>query len=256
MDVYSYKGKDIFSFTKASDTKYGIDSTIIESKLYFNLIDKSLSKFKMYYLAYACKESDVKVKEAYNWANEFIKKHKSEKKENDVKESVDDVVLEKGIDSDMKPILDKLHAKGYKTSSSSSGHNNIVKKGDRNKNGVLDEYLYNDARLVFNGKYNLGKAPQYWYWKKVDNADEVQYLDIEQTKYKTQPGGPSNAFQDWKRKYMNSLENWVDNLPNVSDDKEEVKESVEIKSFDEVNKEIDVLFESVLGDLILDIEDI
>lgn len=183
--------------------------------------------------------------------DDLEKEYEKEKEEN-VKESADDVVLEKGIDADMKPILDKLHAKGYKTSSSSSGHNNLVKKGDRNDNGVLDEYLYNDARLVFKGKYNLGKAPQYWYWKKVDNADEVEYLDIEQTKYKTQPGGPSNAFQDWKRKYMKSLENWVDKLPNISDKKEDVKS----ESVEDINKQIDTLYESVISDLMLDIEDL
>jgi hypothetical protein len=171
-------------------------------------------------------------------------------------ESVKDIVIEKAIDSDMKPIIDKLNAKGYKTKASSSGHNNLVRKDDRNKNGVLDEHLYNDARVVFDGKYDFGKAPKYWYWKKVDNADEVEYLDIEQIKYTTQSGGPSNAFQDWKRKYMKSLEDWADSLPNVSDKTNNVKtESEEIKSFNELNDEIDTLFESVLGDMFIDVSD-
>lgn len=252
MDVYSYKGKDIFAFSKTMDRGYYVDV----SKLYFNMIDSSMSEFEMYYLSYACKKARVKVKEAYNWAKDFLKKNNADKDEKDVKESTD-IVTEKNIDSDMKPLIEKLNKKGYKTLASSSGNNDLVAKDDINKNGVRDGLLYSDARLVFNGKYDLGKAPQYWYWKKVDNADEVDYLDIKQTRYITQPGGPSNAFQDWKRKYMRSLENWVDSLPDISNgQKEEVEESCTIESYDDINAEIDTLYESVLGDLMLDINEL
>lgn len=175
------------------------------------------------------------------------------KNEKAVQESA--IVTEKDIDTDMKPLIDKLHQKGYQTTSSSSGHNNLVRADDRNENGVKDEHLYNDARLVFKGKYNLGKAPKYWYWKKVDNADEVDYLDIEQIKYNTQPGGPSNAFQDWKRKYMKSLSDWIDSLPDANT-KKEVEEACKTESCVDIDAEIDMLFESVMGGILLDLSDL
>ena len=55
---------------------------------------------------------------------------------------------------------------------------------------------------------------------------------------------------------MRSLEDWVDGLTNVSDNKEDVNESVEIKSFDEINKELDMIYESVLSDLMLEFTDL
>ena len=179
------------------------------------------------------------------------------------KESVDvassdlGMVTEKDLDPEMKPLIEKLHKKGYKTTSSSSGHNNIIAKDDRTKNGVRDGHLYSDARLVFKGKYDLGKAPKYWYWKKVDNKDEVDYLDIEQIAYDTTPGGPSKAFQDWKIKYMRSLTEWIDSLPTVSNEsKKEIEELTCNESTSDIDNEINTLFESVMDDLMFDAIDI
>ena len=180
-----------------------------------------------------------------------------------VKESVkvegckSEVVTEKDLDPEMKPLIEKLHRKGYKTTASSSGHNNLVANDDVNKNGVRDERLYSDARLVFAGKYNLGKAPKYWYWKKVDNGDKVDYLDIEEMHYDTTPGGPSKAFQDWKIKYMKSLSEWIDSLPDAdSGNNENVDEACATESATEINNEIDTLFESVMSDIEFDAFDL
>lgn len=167
-----------------------------------------------------------------------------------------DVVTEKNIDSDMKPIIDKLHSKGYKTKASSSGHKNVTTKSDGDKDNIRDDHHYGDARLVFDGKYDLGKAPKYWYWKKVDNADEVEYLDIMQIKNEEWPDN-ENKFENWKKGYMKSLTDWVDALPNVSDKKsEEVEEACCKESSESIDAEINTLYESVIGSLMFDILDI
>ena len=171
-----------------------------------------------------------------------------------------EIVTERDIDPGMKPILDKLHSKGYKTKASSSGHKNVSTKNDGDEDNVGNGHHYGDARLVFDGKYNLGKAPKYWYWKKVDNSDEVEYLDIMQIKADEWPD-KGDKFAAWKAGYMKSLTDWVDGLPNISGENKEVeeaccRESEMTEAVENVDEQIDALYESVIGSLILDILDI
>jgi hypothetical protein len=189
---------------------------------------------------------------------EYNDKHKEDVKSESCKTEGchSEVVTEKNIDSDMKPLIEKLHKKGYKTIASSSGHANVIAKDDSDKDNIRDGHHYGDARLVFGGKYNFGKAPKYWYWKKVDNADEVEYLDIEQISGKESPN-TSEKFHIWKNNYMKSLTDWIDELPDISGEKkEEVEEACQKESVIDLDIEIDTLFESVMSDLELDIFDI
>lgn len=248
IDVYSYNGKEIFSYSVIREGGYNV--TI--NKLQFNMIEKSLKKYEMFYLAYVCDKSGVKNFEAYNWCKDFLEKYDT--KESTKTESAEIITEAKDIDSGIKSVVEKLQRKGYDTLASSSGHTDLIAKDDENKNGVRDGHHYSDARLVFKGKYDLGKAPKYWYWKKVDNADEVEYLDIMQIKYDTDPDGIEAARKKWKEDYMKSLNDWVDSLPDISNKKEISDEkSVEETAMIDVNAELDMLYESVMTDLMIDV---
>ena len=160
------------------------------------------------------------------------------------------------IDKDMKPIIDQLNAKGYKTKYSSAGHTKLRKKEDRYKDGIYKGKLYSDARIMFDGDYNFPKAPKYWIWKSVEGND---YLDIDPKQYTPEKTAmtPDQEFSRWKACYMGTLKTWVDNLPDAdkADDSTEVKdtkgrdvavEDVEIPTVDEM---MDTILESVLFDV-------
>ena len=165
--------------------------------------------------------------------NRYKEKHGVNTKESCKTEGCESkIVTEKNIDPDMKPIIDKLHSKGYKTIASSSGHKNVITNNDGDRDNIRDGHHYGDARLVFDGKYNLGKAPKYWYWKKVENGDKVDYLDIMQIKGDEWPND-GDKFTAWKTEYMKSLTNWVDSLPNVSSTNVDVEEACCKESVDD-----------------------
>ena len=198
--------------------------------------------------------------------NEKLKKNiadiKDSKKVTIKKESCEtecgttEIITEKDIDPGMKPLLEKLHRKGYKTKASSSGHRNVITKDDGDKDNVRNGHHYGDARLVFDGKYDLGKAPKYWYWKKVENSDEVEYLDVEQISGIESPDN-DEKFNKWKTNYMKSLTDWVDDLPDISNGKkEDVEESCHTESTEDIDTQIDTLYESVMGSLEFDLLDI
>lgn len=117
------------------------------------------------------------------------------------------------IDSEIKEVIDKLNAKGYKTKYSSAGHTQLRKKSDIDDNGIYYGKLYSDARIMFASDYEFPKAPKYWVWKTVDNKD---YLDIIPIPYNPKNGTPEEAFSKWKTNYMSTLRTWVDNLPDES----------------------------------------
>lgn len=128
------------------------------------------------------------------------------------------------IDSEIKEVIDKLNAKGYKTKYSSAGHTQLRKKSDIDDNGVYYGKLYSDARIMFDSDYEFPKAPKYWVWKTVDDKD---YLDIIPIPYNPKDGTPEEAFSKWKVNYMGTLRTWVDNLPTESktDGKTEIKDT-------------------------------
>jgi hypothetical protein len=126
------------------------------------------------------------------------------------KESVDmKYVLEKAMEDEIKPIVNRLNSLGYKVKYASPGHYHLRKREDDDRDGVYYKQLYTDARIMFDGNYKFSDAPKYWKWRKVDKCD---YLDVKPITYNKNDGNPDQAFAKWKSKYMASLKNWVSNL--------------------------------------------
>lgn len=128
------------------------------------------------------------------------------------------------IDDEIKPVIEELNRKGYKTKYSSAGHTKLRKKEDGGRDGVYYGKLYSDARIMFDDDYDFPKAPKHWVWKSVEGKD---YLDIIPQNYDSKDGTPDEAFAKWKANYMGTLRTWVDNLPEKSktEDKVVVKDT-------------------------------
>lgn len=118
------------------------------------------------------------------------------------------------ISDEMKPIIAKLNAKGYKTKYSSPGYFGERSKKDVFRDGVKNGKVYSTARIMFDGDYKFPPAPKGWKWRQVDNKD---YLDVVEKSFDysdTTP--PDRVFAEWKAEYMASLREWVDKLEPVS----------------------------------------
>ena len=139
-----------------------------------------------------------------------------------LEESVSDYYSEAAnIDKEMQKYIDKLNDKGYKTLYSSPGHDNIRAKEDPNKDGVYYGKIYNDARLMFDEDYDFGDAPKYWHWRQVDGKS---YLDITPITFKGDEGSRDKQYAEWKEKYLKSLDEWIDELPDASDNGKKKKD--------------------------------
>lgn len=174
-----------------------------------------------------------------------------------LEESVSDYYSEAAnIDKEMQKYIDKLNDKGYKTLYSSPGHDNIRAKEDPNKDGVYYGKIYNDARLMFGDDYNFGEAPKYWHWRQVDGKS---YLDITPITFKGDDSSRDKQYAEWKKKYLKSLDEWIDELPDASDngkkkngdsddsnDNTEDTDTADKKDAEEEVKEVE---ESVMTDL-------
>ena len=134
------------------------------------------------------------------------------------------------IDDAIADEIAKLNDKGYVTKYSSAGHNTLDKKSDTNDDGVYKGKLYTDARVQFDGKYDLPEAPKYWELKTVDGDT---YLDVPDRTYNDKDGDTDEAFQKWKDKYLASLDKWIDDLPDISDGKKSSKKKSEDDDEDE-----------------------
>ena len=189
----------------------------------------------------AMENNDIDAIIAYNNKIKYIKKHMSDLiQEVAVTESLNEAA---DIDKDMKPIIDVLNQKGYKTKYSSAGHHGLRKKEDEKHDGVYYNKLYSDARIQFAQDYDFPAAPKYWCWKAVEG--EKDYLDIIPEPYKDSDGTPDEAFTKWKAKYMGTLKTWVDNLPdkNKSDDGVVVADK---KGRMQVQESVDELYENMM----------
>ena len=139
-----------------------------------------------------------------------------------LEESVSDYYSEAAnIDKEMQKYIDKLNDKGYKTLYSSPGHDNIRAKEDTNKDGVYYGKIYCDARLMFDADYNFGEAPKYWHWRQVDGKS---YLDITPITFKGDDSSRDKQYAEWKEKYLKSLDEWIDELPDASDNGKKKKD--------------------------------
>lgn len=140
-----------------------------------------------------------------------------------LEESVSDYYSEAAnIDKEIQEYIDRLNDKGYKTLYSSPGHQNIKAKEDPNKDGVYYGKIYNDARIMFDDKYNFGVAPKYWYWRQVDGKS---YLDIIPITFNRDKDSRDKQYAEWKKKYLKSLSDWIDELPDASDNGKKKDES-------------------------------
>ena len=185
----------------------------------WRFVDKHLQNYDIYYIGlliralYGYSSFDEKFR---RYLSNEIKKDELRKKREGMdipklqKESVDiKMVLEKAMEYEIKPIVDKLNKLGYKVKYASPGHYHLRKKEDSDRDGVFYSQLYTDARIMFDDDYKLPEPPEYWKWRTVDKCD---YLDVKPITYNKKDGNPDQAFAKWKEKYMESLTNWVDNL--------------------------------------------
>lgn len=164
------------------------------------------------------------------------------------------------IDPEIKEYIEKLNNKGYKTLYSSPGHKNIRAKEDPDKDGTYYGKIYCDARIMFDKDYKFGKAPKYWHWRQVDGKS---YLDIIPITFNDESEESRNKqYDEWKEKYLKSLDEWIDSLPDASEKdstKEDVKEDekddskTDTKDTDTIDKkdaeEVKEITESVMTDL-------
>lgn len=141
----------------------------------------------------------------------------------------------KDIDEDIKDVIKTLNEKGYATKYSCSGHPSGRFKRDVFRDGILHKKLYSTARIVFVKDYDLPSIPKYWEMKVLDEDKTGIY--VKPPTFKIEEGLPTEGFSKWKRKYMDSLRNWVKDLPKQGEKKEE--------------KDAPTL-ESVVDDLIID----
>lgn len=154
-----------------------------------------------------------------------------------LEESVSDYYSEAAnIDKEIQEYIDRLNDKGYKTLYSSPGHQNIKAKEDPNKDGVYYGKIYNDARIMFDDKYNFGVAPKYWYWRQVDGKS---YLDIIPITFNRDKDSRDKQYAEWKKKYLKSLSDWIDELPDASDNGKKKDESDDSKGNTEDSKNTD-----------------
>ena len=145
-------------------------------------------------------------------------------------EFLDLIVEARKPDDGMMPILAKLHDKGYKTKYSCTGHKDSGSK-DRNDDGIVNGKLASAARIMFNGDYDFPDPPKHWGFKTVDGKDYLYVLPY------SNDGKDPKAFDDWKSKYMASLERWVDSLPTAREGNEDV---IDTPKDDAKDKEKDV----------------
>ena len=141
----------------------------------------------------------------------------------------------KDIDEDIKDVIKTLNDKGYVTKYSCSGHPSGRFKKDKFRDGILHKKLYSTARIVFANDYDLPSIPKYWELKVLDENKTAIY--VKAPYFKIEDGLPIDNFYKWKKNYMNSLREWVKDLPKQGEKKEE--------------KEVPTV-ESVIDDLIID----
>ena len=114
------------------------------------------------------------------------------------------------IDEGIKDILVKLNKLGYKTKYSCTGHSPTRLKRDGKKDGIYHGKLYTTARINFDKIYDFATLPDNWYQS---NDGDITSIYVKPCNYDTSDGSVDTAFDNWKKRYMNALDKWVDELP-------------------------------------------
>lgn len=148
---------------------------------------------------------------------------------------------DKTIDEDIRPIVEKLNSKGYKTIASCSGHPSARAKDDRYRDGVRYKKLYSTARIVFDKIYDFPNIPDGWT-KKVMEEDQRVGIYVDPPRFKIIDGLPEKQYANWKRRYMRALEKWADELPKEGETKETDTSDVSLESVME-----DVVTDAMVG---------
>lgn len=125
------------------------------------------------------------------------------------------------IDDGIKDILVKLNKLGYKTKYSCTGHSPTRLARDGKKDGIYHGKLYTTARINFDKVYNFATMPDNWYQS---NDGDITSIYVKPCNYDKKDGSVDTAFDNWKKRYMNALNTWVDELP-PADKTDEIKES-------------------------------
>ena len=175
----------------------------------------------------------------------FIEAAFNEGYDTELEENEMGIMLEaRNPDEGMQPILSKLHDKGYKTKYSCTGHKDSGSK-DRNDDGIVNGKLASAARIMFNGDYDFPDPPKHWGFKTVDGKDYLYVLQF------SNDGKNPDAFDEWKNKYMASLDRWVDSLPNAKKEDNRVVEDTPSEDKKDQSNEVK---ESVDFDAVIDNE--
>lgn len=265
--VYSYNGKKIFGYASATFTKIpgGLKN------FYFKLYDGSMAEYEFWYLAWSANRMRIGIRKIqqqlakvadhyreamahYNESGDIIQRDPiaeamrsvgigldlyMESSENGqdrvyVDDSYEEVFEEAGtkIDDDIRPIINKLNQKGYKTRYSCSGHPSARMKNDNLRDGVRYGKLYSTARIVFDKIYDLPSIPDEWSKKVLNKGeeDEAVAIYVKPPRFHIIDGLPEKQYANWKKRYMSKLEKWADELPAAGKVKDDENSEVSLES--------------------------
>lgn len=111
----------------------------------------------------------------------------------------------------LKFIVQLLENKGYFVKYSSPGYVHTKFDNDRNDDGVINGKFATTARIIFANDYDFKlPAPKYWEWKRLNEGNDGLYTEPKRFSYDNDSDAELNA---WREKYLNSLEQWVKELP-------------------------------------------
>lgn len=262
--IYSYKGKKIFGYASATFTTIpgGLKN------FYFKMYDTSMSEFELWYLVWASNKMRIGLRDKQRKLHELAKRLEDEcenaKNESGsdpiaeamnavgigldrcmsfsengqdrvyVDDSYEEVFEEAGakIDDDIRPIINKLNQKGYKTRYSCSGHPSARMKNDNLRDGVRYGKLYSTARIVFDKIYDLPSIPDEWSKKVLNKGeeDEAVAIYVKPPRFHIIDGLPEKQYANWKKRYMSKLEKWTDELPAEGKVKDDENSEVSLES--------------------------
>lgn len=225
-----------------------LNKTIVQTNRMRDKLEKLQTNFakakRKEELKQIAKEVRAKMK-AESVDESFIETAFNEGYDTELEENEMGVMLEaRNPDEGMQPILSKLHEKGYKTKYSCTGHKDSGSK-DRNDDGIVNGKLASAARIMFNGDYDFPDPPKHWGFKTVDGKDYLYVLQF------SNDGKNPDAFDEWKNKYMASLDRWVDSLPNAKKEDNKVVEDTPSEDKKDQSNEVK---ESVDFDTVIDNE--
>lgn len=143
------------------------------------------------------------------------------------------------IDDGIKDILVKLNKLGYKTKYSCTGHSPTRLERDGKKDGIYHGKLYTTARINFDKVYNFATMPDNWYQS---NDGNITSIYVKPCNYDKSDGSVDTAFDNWKKRYMNALTTWVDELPPADETTTESPKSKEDKKFESALYELEQEF--------------